>query len=53
VNVLEVAPIPTLAPEATRKRWVRIDGSDGDHPDRLVYADGPERFTIRFRGTWA
>jgi hypothetical protein len=26
---------------------------DGDRPDRLIYADGPERFTIRFRGTWA
>ncbi len=43
----------TLGPGATLKRWVTIDGSDGDRPDRLVYADGPERFTIRFRGTWA
>ena len=42
----------TLGPGATLKRWVTIDGSDGDRPDRLIYADGPERFTIRFRGTW-
>ena len=41
-----------LGPDASIRRWVTIDGSDGDRPDRLVYTDGPERFIIRFRGTW-
>lgn len=42
----------TLGPGATLRRWVTIDGSDAGRPDRLVYTDGPERFIIRFRGTW-
>ncbi len=41
-----------LGPGAMIRRWVTVDGSDGERPDRLIYSDGPERLTIRFRGTW-
>ncbi|GBC86083.1 hypothetical protein HRbin12_00065 [bacterium HR12] len=41
-----------LGPGASITRWVTIDGSDGDRPERLIYRDGPERLEIRFRGAW-
>ena len=36
-----------LGPGASIKRWVTIDGSDGVHPERLRYADGPETLIER------
>jgi hypothetical protein len=62
----EALPVPPLGMSATRfypletvlgpgvsiKRWVTIDGSDGAHPERLRYADGPEMLTERFPDAW-
>lgn len=45
-------PELVLGPGASVTRWVTIDGSDGDRPERLTYRDGPERLEIRFRGAW-
>jgi hypothetical protein len=43
----------TLGPGASLKRWVTIDGSDGERPARLTYQDGPETLMVRFEGRWA
>lgn len=43
----------TLGPGASLTRWVTIDGSDGERPDRLTYEDGPETLMVRFEGRWA
>lgn len=46
-------PLETvLGPGVSIKRWVTIDGSDGVHPERLRYADGPEMLTERFPDAW-
>lgn len=62
----ETLPVPPVGVSSTRffpqkatlgagvalKRWVTIDGSDGERPARLVYEDGPETLVVRFRGRW-
>lgn len=50
MNVLEVAT-PPHARAGSHAQALGHDGSDGDRPDRLVYAAGLERLTIRSRGT--
>jgi hypothetical protein len=46
-------PLETvLGPGVSIKRWLTIDGSDGVHPERLRYADGPETLTERFPNAW-
>lgn len=45
-------PSLTLGPGTGVKRWVTIDGTDGARPERLVYLDGEETLTVRFRGDW-
>ncbi len=42
----------TLGAGVALTRWVTIDGSDGERPVRLVYQDGPETLTVRFKGRW-
>ena len=45
-------PTVTIGPGVSFKRWVTFDGSDGERPGHLAYADGDEELSVRFRGRW-
>jgi hypothetical protein len=45
-------PSDAIVPGGSLKGWVTVDGTDGFLPRSLTYADGEERLTVEFDGSW-